>query len=219
MPFSGQNTMKLKPNFNGFKKLSKEKRQQLVLVFMVTLGAVTALGPFRIDMLGFGGLINYQLHSIETAKNKTADARDELQRIQEAVKHSGQLEAQIKDARKQLAEAETDIAYGDVYAWMVNTLRQFKAGYRVDIPQFLPVGPTSEVTLLAGFPYKQVSMSVSGTAHFHDLGRFLADLENEFPHFRIVNLSLDLNPSPTTEDQETVAFKMDIVTLVKNTTS
>ena len=98
-------------------------------------------------------------------------------------------------------------------------MRQFKTSYKVEIPQFQPVGPASDVTLIPAFPYKQTAISVSGTAHFHDLGRFLADLENQFPHMRVVNLSLDLNSSPTTEDQETVAFKLDIVTLVKNSSS
>jgi hypothetical protein len=56
---------------------------------------------------------------------------------------------------------------------------------------------------------------VAGSAQFHDLGRFLADLENQFPHVRLLNLSLDVSaPSPTVEP-ETLSFKMDIVTLAK----
>ncbi len=205
--------------FNGFKKLSKEKRQHLVLVVLVTIGAAAALGPFRLESLGMGGLISYQLNSLENAKKKTVDANKELKRVQEAVKHADKTEVQLVEAKKSLAEAETDIASGDLYAWVVNTLRQFKAGYKVEIPQILPIGATTDVNLIPGFPYKQASVSVSGTAHYHDLGRFLADLENQFPHIRVINLSLDLNPSPTTEDQETVAFKMEIVTLVKPTAS
>lgn len=205
--------------FNPFKKLSKEKRQHLVLVVLVTIGACVALGPFRIESLGIGGLISYQMRSLENSKKKTVDATKELKRIQDAVKHSSQTETQLTEARKSLSEAETDIASGDLYAWVVNTLRQFKAGYRVDIPQILPIGATTDVNLIPAFPYKQAAVSVSGTAHYHDLGRFLADLENQYPHIRVVNLSLDLNPSPTTEDQETIAFKMEIVTLVKPTAS
>ena len=75
------------------------------------------------------------------------------------------------------------------------------------------------MNLLPNFPYKQASLSLAGTAHFHDFGRFLADLENQFPHIRVVNLSLDLNPSPAAEDQETVSFKLDLVTLVKTNPS
>ena len=75
------------------------------------------------------------------------------------------------------------------------------------------------MNLLPNFPYKQATLSLVGTAHFHDFGRFLADLENQFPHIRVVNLSLELNQSPAAEDQETVSFKLDIVTLVKTNPS
>jgi hypothetical protein len=85
----------------------------------------------------------------------------------------------------------------------------------VDIPQFLPIGATADVNLMPDFPYKQAALSVSGTAHFHELGLFLAGLENQFPHIRVLNLSVELNLSPTAEEKETVSFKMEIVTLVK----
>jgi len=206
-------------NLNTLRKLPKEKRQQLVLVLLAAIGVAAVLGPFRIGVLNLGGLISYQLRNIESIRTKTENAQRELKRIQEAVKRSEQIQAQFNEAKNALTAAETDIASGDLYSWVVNMLRQFKAGYKVEIPQFLPIGPTTDVSLIPGFPYKQASLSVSGTAHFHDLGRFLADLENEFPHVRVVNLSLDLNSSPTADDQETVAFKMEIVTLVKTTNS
>ncbi len=205
--------------FKNLKKLPKEKQQHLALVIFVALGAVIALGPFRSETLGFGGLVSYQLRNLEAIKKKTADAEKESKRIQDAVKHASQTERQLVEAKKSLAEAESDIASGDLYSWVVNTLRQFKAGYQVDIPQFTPIGLTTDVSILPGFPYKQASLSLSGTAHYHDLGRFLSDLENQFPHMRVLNLNLDLNSSPTAEDQETIAFKMDIVTLVKTTSS
>ena len=68
---------------------------------------------------------------------------------------------------------------------------------------------------LAKFPYKQVTLQVAGTAHYHDLGKFLADFENEFPHIRLVNLDIQVNPSPAAGDVEKLVFKVDIVTLVK----
>ena len=78
---------------------------------------------------------------------------------------------------------------------------------------------TADGILLPNFPYKQATLSLAGTAHFHDFGHFLADLENQFPHIRVLNLSLELNQSPAAEDQETVSFKLDLVTLVKTNPS
>jgi Tfp pilus assembly protein PilO len=205
-------------NLSAFKKLSKEKRQHLVLVGLITAGAFAALGPFRFESIGFGGLISYQMATLESTRKKTADAQKEYRQVQDAVKHADQTEKQVNDARKALTDAEGDIASGDLYAWVVNTLRQFKSAYKVEIPQFLPINTTSDVNLIPGFPYKQASMSVSGTAHYHELGRFIADLENQFPHIRIQNLNIDLNSTPS-GDPETLAFRMDIVTLVKNPAS
>jgi hypothetical protein len=85
----------------------------------------------------------------------------------------------------------------------------------VEIPQISPVSNPEAVNLIPRFPYKQATLSIGGIAHYHDLGRFIADFENSFPLMRVLNLSLDLNPTPTASDRDKLAFKMDIVTLVK----
>ena len=106
------------------------------------------------------------------------------------------------------------MATGDLYSWMFTTLRRFQKGYKVEIPQISPV-TSGDVTLLPRFPYQQATVSVGGSAHFHEIGRFIADFENAFPYMRISNLTLDLNSSPTAGDYEKLAFKMDIVSLIR----
>ena len=69
------------------------------------------------------------------------------------------------------------------------------------------------------FPYKQATLTVAGTARFHELGQFLADFENRFPHVRLVNLTLDANSPSAAVEPETLSFKLDIVTLVKSNAS
>jgi hypothetical protein len=191
----------------NLRKLSKEKRQQLVLVAMLTLMALSGLGF---------GLIRYQYQNLTRLADAKASTEKNLQLIGDSVKNASRRESDLAQAKKALAEAENDIASGDLYSWVINALRQFKAGYNVEIPQLNPIGPVSEVTMLPGFPYKQVTLTVAGTAHFDDLGRFLANFENHFPHIRVLNLNLEPNPSPVPEDVETLLFKMDIVTLVKS---
>src|SRR5205809_61414 len=65
---------------------------------------------------------------------------------------------------------------------------------------------------------KQASYGIGGTAYFHDLGKFVADFENQYPYFRLVNL--DIFPevgsgSSDKEPRERLAFKMDIITLIR----
>ena len=194
----------------NFSKLPKQKRNQLMLVLVGTLLAVAAL---------YCLVISHQNQNLARLANKKADVRANQHRVLEAIRRAGAIEADLASARKSLAEAEADVASGDLYSWAINTLRQFKAAYKVNIPQFSSLGPVTDVNLLPNFPYKQASLSLVGTAHFHDLGRFLADLENQFPHLRVVNLCLDLNPNPAPEEQETVSFKLDLITLVKTNPS
>jgi hypothetical protein len=164
-------------------------------------------------------LIKYQQQNLVHLAQKKVTVEVKHRQVLDAIKHAQQIEADLDIAKKALADAEADIASGDLYSWVINTLRDFKAKYKVNIPQFNPIAGTAEVNLLPNFPYKQATLSVAGTAHYHDFGRFLADLENQFPHIRVLNLSLDLNQSPVAEEQETVSFKLEIVTLVKTNPS
>jgi hypothetical protein len=106
---------------------------------------------------------------------------------------------------------EGDIASGDIYAWTYDLISRFKKSYKVEIPS---IGqPTmSDVDLLPLFPYKQLRVTITGTAYYHDFGKFIADFENTFPHIRVVNLVLD----PAGTDSEKLAFRMDVIALVKS---
>lgn len=194
----------------NFNKLPKEKRNHLVLVVLITLIAVAGL---------YFGLIRCQHESLTLLKQKKAAAAEKLHKVLDAIHRADEIKAGLADARMNLDAAEKDVASGDLYAWVVNWLREFKAPYHVDIPQFSQLSPPTEVTLIPSFPYKQTTLTVAGTAHFHDLGRFLANLENQFPHIRVLNLSLDANAPGTVGEPETLSFKMDIVTLVKTNPS
>jgi hypothetical protein len=203
MPLPGENAMNLR-------KLPREKRNKLFAVVAGTLVTLAGL---------YFGLIQYQEQNLVHLAQKKVAVEARHKQVLDAIKHAHGIETDLATAKTALAEAETDIASGDLYSWVVNMLRDFKAKYKVNIPQFNPIGPTTEVNLMPNFPYKQTTLSVAGTAHFHDFGRFLADLENQFPHIRVLNLSLELNQSPIAEEQETVSFKLDIVTLVKTNPS
>ena len=190
----------------NFKKLPKEKRNHLILVVIITVSVLNGLGF---------GLIRYQHEKLAVLGAKRIAAELRLQQMKETVKHAEQIESELAEARKNIEAMENDMASGDLYAWVINTLRTFKAGYKIEMPQFSPISGMTEVTLLPDFPYKQATLTVAGSAHFHDLGRFIADFENQFPHIRVLNLTLDANPALGAETQETLSFTMQISTLVK----
>jgi hypothetical protein len=194
MPFPGEDTM----------KLSKEKQRTFSLI---VLAAAVAVGG-----LSFG-LIKPQYETLANIAQKKAVARGKLQEMQNAVTRRDAVEAEKDETVRTLSELENGMASGDLYSWVFTTLRTFKLPYKVDIPSFSPI-TVANVNLLPNFPYKQATLTLSGTAYFHDLGKFLADFENHFPHIRVLNLEIE----PATGEREKLLFKMDIVALVKPNT-
>ena len=188
----------------NWSKLPKEKRKNLVLVVLVTLAILAGLGF---------GLIRPQYNSLQRLAGDKVKAEKQYQQMQAAVQHADQLVAELNWAKTALGTMEKDVASGDLYSWVISTLRSFKVPYQVDLPSFSPIGPRSPMSLIPNFPYEQASITVAGRAHFHDFGRFVADFENQFPHIRVLNLDLDLDTVST--QPEMLSFKMDIVTLVK----
>jgi hypothetical protein len=190
----------------NIRKLPKQKRNHLILAVLFTLMAIAGL---------YFGLIRRQNESLAHLAGDKAAAAKKLRVVLDTIRRADRIKAELDDARTSLAGAESDIATGDCYIWVINSLRGFKAPYKVEIPQLSQLGPPTDVNLLPNFPYKQATLTVAGVAHYHDLGRFLADFENQFPHTRLLNLSLDANAPSAIGESETVSFKMDIVTLVK----
>jgi Tfp pilus assembly protein PilO len=204
MPVSGQKPMN---------KLSKEKRNHLILVVLGLIVIVSGL---------WFGLINWQQDKHKALMVEKEKAQTELVRMEQMIKNADRIESDLEEATRKLAAAEEQMAPpADPFAWMVSTMRLFRLPYKVDVPA-IGQPDVKEMNLLPKFPYKQAIFAVGGTACFHDLGKFIADFENHFPHFRIINM--DLAPATAAEnkteaDREKLQFKIEIVTLMKPGTS
>jgi Tfp pilus assembly protein PilO len=179
-----------------FSKLPKEKKNHLVMVGVGTV-AVLALLYF--------GLISSQNASLAKIAENKSQTEANLEKVVESVKHADKLEADLAETMKKLKAMETGMASGDLYSWIINTLSTFRKDYpKVEMPQFGP-SATEEDTL-----------AVAGKAHYHDLGTFISEFENKYPHIRILNLDLKQNPEGATPlEREKLAFTMDVVALVK----
>jgi len=187
------------------KKLPPAKRNQLIMVLLSTTALICAV---------YFLLIGPQNDDNQKLVKSAADKEDELGKMKSIIKQAAVTASQLTDVSNQLNHAETDIATGDAYAWTYDTIRQFKSAYPVDIPG---VGqPTiSDVDILPDFPYKQIRVSMNGTAYYHDLGKFVADFENNFPHMRLVNLSTEPAGGTDSDSSEKLQFRMDVIALVK----
>jgi hypothetical protein len=185
-------------------KISREKRNQLITVIFVTLAMLTLIGL---------GLIRPQFASISKIEIAKKAAAKDLLSIKHAITNAEAIENEWNETNSALAQAEEDMASGDLYSWTYDTIRHFKQSYKVEIPE---VGhPTiGESDLLPSFPYKQIQFTINGTAYYHDLGKFIADFENSFPHSRMVHLVVE-PASGADSNGEKLSFRMEIITLLK----
>ena len=186
------------------KRLSREKRNQLIIVILVTLAILAVIGF---------SLIRPQYDSLSKIAKDRKVAASKLQSIKHAITNSEAIANEWNETTSALAHTEEDMASGDPYSWTYDTIRHFKQSYKVEIPE---VGhPTiGELDLLPSFPYKQIRFAINGTVYYNDLGKFIADFENSFPHSRIVRLVVESAASKDS-NSEKLSFKMEIITLVK----
>jgi Tfp pilus assembly protein PilO len=202
------------------KKLSKEKRDRLILIALATVIVITGT---------YYGIISAQKRALANIAEASRDQGNKVGNAQRLVKATAQVREQLEMDIAQLEAVEKTMASGDMYSWIFNTLNEFRANRSVDIPQFSREVST-EVGLLPQFPYKAVLFNVRGTAFYHDLGKFIANFEAAFPFMRVQNLelepaastaatSLTTTPPATGNDfekhaAEKLAFKMEIIALV-----
>jgi Tfp pilus assembly protein PilO len=187
------------------KRLPPEKRNKLILVVVATL---TLIGLVYFLLIGPQNDQNRDLAS------KTNGELANLQTMQKALKQTDATAVKAGEISVLLNHAEEDMATGDVFAWTYDTIRQFKVNRHVEITTIGQPAPADLVDVLPNFPYKQIKFEIIGNGYYHDIGKFAAELENKFPHVRIVNLTIDAataSDAPT----EKLAFRMQIAALVK----
>jgi len=191
------------------KNLPKEKRDQLLLISTITLA---------LTLGGYFGLVKMQKRKLDRIAKQTIEQQDKVGGAARVVSTHKETEEDLEADLQKLKALEQNMASGDMYSWIITTINRFRADRKIDIPQFSRE-VTTEIGVVPKFPYKAALFHIRGTAHFHELGKFIADFENTFPHIRIQNLDMEpaaLSAAMTTPtpDPEKLTFKMEIVALI-----
>jgi Tfp pilus assembly protein PilO len=186
------------------KRLTPQKRNKLILVIVGTLTVI--------------GLIYFFLIEPQNEANKklavgTNAKASELLQIKKLIKQADATAVTAADITTLLNHAEEDTASGDVFAWTYDTMRQFKINRHIEITT---IGqPTqSDVDIIPNFPYKQIRFQIVGNGYYHDIGKFVSDLENKFPHMRIINITIDTTLGSEVTNEK-LSFRMEVAALVK----
>ncbi len=187
-------------------KLSKEKRDRVILVYLVAVFAMAATYIL---------LVRSQQERLKQMEVETNNIEEQIAGTKRLLKQRDEFDKAYARVKTEITGREDGMAHGDRFFWFVNMLNKFKTSYDVDIPQISPetLGP---VGIFPEFPYEAATFKVSGSARFYNFGKFLRDFENRHPYIRVQNLDLEPDATPGTEK---VNFRMDVVALIKPTNS
>ncbi|MEK7393173.1 MAG: hypothetical protein AAB214_11475 [Fibrobacterota bacterium] len=197
---------------SDIKQLSTEKKQHLVGVAIGTVLVLAGIYVFVI-LPAQASLVKIRASIVE-AEKKAADA---LKLVKSAEAEDEKLARRLE----QLTSMEATMVSGDPNLWIRLTYEKFRtqAPYKVEIPNF-PSPIVGDMAMIPDFPYKSATYRVTGTAHYHDLGKFLAEFENYFPYLRVMNLNIGpegVGGTSTSEgdSQEKLAFNFEVAALVR----
>src|SRR5688572_5986288 len=165
-------------------KLSKEKRDKLILVCVAIAGVLGALYTF---------VLGAQKDTLATLQAAITGTKAKLEKAEVLVRSGDTIAARLDESKKLIESRQEKMAPpGQYYYWFLKLIDQFRkdekldTGFIMDItqPEFVDAG------ILPKFPYKAASFGLRLNGHFHEVGKFIADLENQFPYFRVHNLRL-----------------------------
>lgn len=188
-------------------KLSKAKRDQLILV---CLGVVVAIVGI------YYGIITGQKKNLAAAQKNATDARSKVDKAESVLKRKDATTADVEALAQKIKNIEDTMPSGDLYSWVLITMNNFITPRKIS--NFSSSRETlSEVAIIPKFPYKAASFTIRMTAHYHDFGAFLADFENQYPYVRIQNI--DIAPAEKgAEGSERLDLTFQLVTLVRPST-
>jgi len=176
-------------------KLPKDKRDKLILISVAIVAVLSILYVF---------VLGAQKDKLTLLNAQVFSAKDKLGKAERLVKSSGTIETRLAERKQQLDLREKDMApTGQYYYWFFQLLEEFrkKEGLASSFVVDISTQPElSELALLPKFPYRAATFTVHVNGRFQDLGRFLADFENNYPYFRVLNVQLspeNISSNPT----------------------
>lgn len=182
--------------------LTKEKKQQLALVVILTAVLLSAF---------WGLFIRAQQQEQVAGEKKRVDLSKKIDDARSKLKTEDQIAQRMAVAEQKIARREatmTDIS--DTYSWV---LLQFSDKVVASGLNFAPEkGRADEAGIFPKFPYPAWNYAgVKVTGHFNDFGKFLASMETDYPFLRVQNLVME--PAGYTPTDEQLLIRFDLVSL------
>jgi Tfp pilus assembly protein PilO len=185
--------------------LSKEKKQQLLAVVVVTLAIVIGL---------WFGLISMQKKSRLVFEKRTDEMKKKIIDADNKLKRQEEISELLETNRHELSQREASMpTVPGAYPWLISVVNEYiKPPSSLSNFNTSPPGGAREVDLLPKFPYKCVSLPVTMMGLYNDFGKFLADFENDWPYLRVQNMVL-APVGQTVSGDERLNVQFEVVSL------
>jgi len=197
-------------------KLSKDKRDKLLLVCIGVVGILSVLYFLVLtDMKDEHAILNTKIFSL----------KDKIDKSERLMKRQGDLQAHLEQLHKALDERQAQMPRpNEDHVWFLRIMEDRRTKYNLDISD-IHTPEQVDPGVLPKFPFKGVSFNVVLVGGYADFGRFLADFENSYPYMRvqILNITPDVQPAaPGTggsgEDTGKLRINFRVVSLIKTQT-
>jgi hypothetical protein len=187
-------------------------RNRLIFVLLVGVGVL---------LCGWFGLISPLQARLRLQKGKAEYARMQLQLAQTGQDRGPFYRELLAERRAEMENLEFLMAdASDLLGWGFGMLvPYFKLYDIVHLGWEIPV--LTDVDMPPDVPYRMATFGVSGQAHYHAFGRFLAAFENGSPFVKIKSVSLQsLTPGiggvvRGMDDLEQLRFRLEYQVLAK----
>jgi hypothetical protein len=187
--------------------ITPAKRNQLILLSLGTAGACALVWWFVIAPLQAS-------HAARRAF--IVEAQEKHDAVTKNMRLADAIQKDHDHTQVSLELAEDTMAQGDIYRWAIRVLRAQAPSHHVELSSFEP--PTEvDWSFHPPLRYKMSGVTVAGSAFYHDLGRFIATVENTFPTMRVDRLQVESTrgAAKPSNDDEKLNFRLTWVTLVK----
>lgn len=193
-------SLKLDPITDQLKKLDPKYHYYILggaLLFVFLVNYYLLLKP----LLGSINKVNSQISEI---RHNIQDVRNDIVRV-------GQNRDQLEKIRNQVNEVKVKIRSAQEVPVILEDISRIASEYGVKIDQLMPL--KDQKVLLAkqkDVEYYALPILVQARSPYHDLGRWLAQLEQEKIFYSVGSLSILTNPKDTMRQQIQITVKAAI---------
>jgi hypothetical protein len=179
-----------------------------VLFVLLVGGGLVALAWF--------GLVSPLQAQVRVRTAKAELARMQLELAEASLEKAPHYRALAEEKRNEIEAMEALMPTRGLYQWNVRTLAPYEKVYDL-ILQSWESPKLQDVDMPPEVPYKLASFGVTGLAHFHSFGSFLATFENSWPFVKINEVTLQaVAPGfRAVGDPELLSFRLEYQILAR----